>query len=179
AGVIGPGKPVGLAAAAAPVRDRAAPAARRGGPEDRGRVRGPRAPLEAVEQDEHRGPRGPVDPVHVDEVAVGQLDALPAERGRRTAAEEVRVDRLEVPTRQPEGRAVRGGRHPLRSRRLANQKAPQGASHSRPRSPQEPPDDPEKPTAPPPDPEAEAVSNRNGAPLAAVLPVPFKAVTRQ
>jgi len=102
--------PIQLSAARAEVERERAPPTRRGVPHEARGVVGARGALEAV-KDEQAGGAGrrlAVHPVEVDEVAVGQDDALPP-RPDPVTAEERAPDGLEMAVPAPPGRPERSG----------------------------------------------------------------------
>jgi hypothetical protein len=108
--VVGARAQVGRPAAAAEVRDDAAPSPRREMLHQQQRVVRTRAPFEAMEQHDERGIGGNArrvdEPVEIPEVAVVRIDAL-APVFDAGAGQEMRVDRLRVPARQPARTAER------------------------------------------------------------------------
>ena len=117
--VIEPRQAVHLPAARAEVHHRGAAAEAARPAQQAARVVRARRALEAVEdQDQRAGLGGPGQPVEIDEVAVGGLEALPAQRGPPPVSQQRPPQRLQMPAPVPERRAVggvvwhSGGGHP-------------------------------------------------------------------
>src|SRR5438477_642694 len=106
-----------LAAAAAEVRNDAAPADRTEMTHQRSRIMRRRAAFEAVEQYDQRrsthSGRGRVEPVEIDKVSVGRVDTFAAKRDV-VAPHQRRIDCLEMTAGQPRRRAIRA-RHRFNS----------------------------------------------------------------
>src|SRR5262249_13968276 len=101
--VVEPREAIDLSAAGAEVHDGGAPPQPPRPVQEPARVVRARGALEAVEDQQQRAGRGRVDePVHVQEVAVGRLEALAAHRRLPPVSEQRPPERLEMAAPVPE-----------------------------------------------------------------------------